>query len=98
LIQFPKQLSIANDAKIIMTPISKSCCLFLILFLTFLPLGIVQASTESFNVGAGKEIVSKINVASGDKVQITFVTTGLESSNLSFSIIFPNSTLIILAI
>ena len=56
--------------------------------------GIVHAKTESFNIEAGKEFVCKINVASKDKVQLTFVTTGQASGNLSFSMVFPNSTLI----
>jgi hypothetical protein len=70
------------------------CCLFLILCLFIGPLGIVQATTESLNVEAGKELVCKIDAASQDRVQLTFVTTGQASSNLSFSIMFPNLTVV----
>jgi hypothetical protein len=54
----------------------------------------VHATTESLNIEAGKELVCKINVVSEDRVQLTFVTTGQASSNLSISIMFPNSTVI----
>ena len=72
----------------------KTVYLFLILCLFIGPLGIVYATTESLNIEAGKELVCKINVESQDRVQLTFVTTGQAYSNLSFSIMFPNSTLI----
>ena len=42
----------------------------------------------------GRKCICKINVASQDRVQLTFVTTGQASSNLSFSIVFPNSTVV----
>ena len=35
-----------------------------------------------------------INVESADRVQLTFVTTGQASSKLSFSLVFPNSTVV----
>ena len=76
-----------------MMPIRKLCDLLLILCVIICPLGIVHATTESLNIEAGKEIVCKIDVAAEDRVQLTFVTTGQASSNLSFSIMFPNSTL-----
>jgi hypothetical protein len=69
-------------------------CLLLILCLFIGAIGIVHATTESFNIDAGKELVCKINVASEDRVQLTFVTTGQASSDLCFSIVFPNSTVI----
>ncbi len=56
------------------------------------PLGIVHATTESLNVEASKELVCKIDVWSQDKVHLAFVTTGQSSSNLSFSMKHPNST------
>ena len=74
--------------------IRRLCCLFLILFLFIGSFGIVLATTESLTIDAGKEAVCKIDVASQDRVQLTFVTTGQASSHLSFSIVFPNSTLI----
>ena len=74
--------------------IRRLCCVFLILFLFIGPLGIVLATTESLTIDAGKEATCKIDVASQDRVQLTYVTTGQASSHLSFSIIFPNSTLI----
>jgi hypothetical protein len=43
-------------------------------------------------VEAGKEFVVNINVESGDRVQFTFITTGKSYSNLTFSITFPNAT------
>ncbi len=68
--------------------------MFLILCLFIGPLGIVRATTESLSIDAGEEAVCKINVASTDRVQLTFVTTGQASGNLSFSIVFPNSTVV----
>jgi hypothetical protein len=70
------------------------CCLLLIVCLFIGAIGIVRATTEGLNVDAGKELVYKINVASQDRVHLTFETTGLASSNLSFSMVFPNSTVI----
>jgi hypothetical protein len=58
------------------------------------PFGTVHATTESVNVEAAKEVVCKINVVSQDRVQITFVTTGQSSSNLSILIKYPNSTVL----
>ena len=75
-----------------MKPTKKMFYLILILCLFIGPFEIVCATTESFNVEARKELVCKINVASHDKVQLTFITTGQASSNLSFSIMSPNST------
>jgi hypothetical protein len=69
-------------------------CLLLVLCLVTGVIGFVHAATESFNVEAGKDFVSKIAVSSGDRVQLSFVTTGLPSSNLCFSIVLPNSTVI----
>lgn len=74
--------------------IRRLCCLFLILCLFISSLGIVQATTESLTIDAGKEVVCKIDVTSQDRVQLTFVTTDQASSNLSFSIVFPNSTVV----
>jgi hypothetical protein len=70
------------------------CWLLLILCLSIGAMGIVYATTLSLNVEAGKEIVCKINVASDDRVQLTFVTTGQASSHLCFSMVLPNSTVI----
>ena len=77
-----------------MLPMRRLCCLLFILALLVGSIGIVYAKTESLNIEAGKEFVCKINVASKDKVQLTFVTAGQGSGNLSFSIAFPNSTVI----
>lgn len=77
-----------------MPPIRRLCCLLLIVCLFIGTIGIAFATTESLNVEAGKELVYKINVASQDRVQLTFETTGQASSNLCFSMIFPNSTII----
>jgi hypothetical protein len=72
----------------------KLCCLLLILCLFVGAIGIVHAATEGFNVAAGQDFVCKINVSSGDRVQLSFFTTGQESSVLCFSLVFPNSTVI----
>jgi hypothetical protein len=77
-----------------MMPMRRLFCLMLILCLFIGTVGIVHATTESFNVEAGKEFVCKINVASNDRVQLTFDTTGLASVHLFFSIVYPNSTII----
>lgn len=72
----------------------RKLCLLLILCLFIGAIGIVQATTEGLNVEAGKELVCKINVASEDRVRLTFETTGQASSNLCFSMVYPNSTVI----
>ena len=72
----------------------KLCCLLLILCLFVGAIGIVHAATEGFNVAAGQDFVCKINVSSGDRVQLSFFTTGQESSDLCFSLVLPNSTVI----
>jgi hypothetical protein len=72
----------------------KLCCLLLILCLFVGAIGIVHAATEGFNVAAGQDFVCKIDVSSGDRVQLSFFTTGQESSDLCFSLVFPNSTVI----
>lgn len=75
--------------------LTRSLCWFLlILCLLVGAIGIVSATTEGVNVEAGKEFVYKIDVASTDRVQLTFTTAGQASSNLSFSMVFPNSTII----
>ena len=65
-----------------------------ILCLLFGAVGAVRANTQGFNVEAGKEFVYKINVAQEDVVHLSFVATVQANSNLAFSIVFPNSTLI----
>ncbi len=72
----------------------KLCCLLLILCLFVGAIGIVHAATEGFNLAAGQDFVCKIDVSSGDRVQLSFFTTGQESSDLCFSLVFPNSTVI----
>ena len=72
----------------------KICCLLLILCLLVGALGIVRATTQGLNVEAGKEFVYKINVAQKDVVHLSFVATNQADGNLSFSIAFPNSTVI----
>ena len=72
----------------------KLCCLLLILCLFVGAIGIVHAATEGFNVTAGQDYVCPITVSSGDKVQLSFFTTGQASSNMCFSLILPNSTVI----
>ena len=42
-------------------------------------IGIVNAASNDFNVAAGQDFVCKIDVASGDRVQLSFVTTGQAS-------------------
>ena len=64
-------------------------CFLLILCFSIGFIGIAKATTESLNIESGKDIVCKINLASGDKIHLTFVTTGQTSV---FSITFPNST------
>jgi hypothetical protein len=70
------------------------CCLMLILCLFIGAIEIAHATTESLNVEAGKDLVCKINLESEDRVQLTFVTIGQAYSNLRFSIVLPNSTVI----
>lgn len=77
-----------------MIPIRRIGCLLLSLCIVISLLDIAHATIESLNIEAGKELVYKINVASEDRVQLTFVITGQASSNLSTSIILPNSTVI----
>ncbi len=66
-------------------------CFLLVLSLSIGFVGIVNATTESLNVEGGKDIVCKIDLASADRVQVTFVTTGQTSY---FSIVFPNATVL----
>ncbi len=70
------------------------CCLLLILYLFVGAIGIVRATTQGLNVEAGKEFVYKINVAQKDLVHLSFVALGQADGNLSFSMAFPNSTVI----
>ena len=44
-----------------MKPSKRLCCILLIPCAFIGPLGIVQATTESLNIDAGKELVCKIN-------------------------------------
>jgi hypothetical protein len=74
--------------------IRKLGCLLLILCLFVGAIGIVHAATEGFNVEAGQDFVCKIDVSAGDRVQLSFFTTGQESSDLCFSLVLPNSTVI----
>jgi hypothetical protein len=68
---------------------------YLLIFFLFIgSVATVKAATESLSIEARRELVYKINLSSEDRVQITFLTTGQASSNLSFSIMFPNSTVI----
>lgn len=69
-------------------------CFAFILLLLVCAIGVVQATTESLNVEAGQDIVFKINVAAEDRVQLTFETADSAYSNLSFSMVLPNSTFI----
>jgi hypothetical protein len=57
-------------------------------------IGIVHAATGDFNVAAGQDYICQINVSSGDRVQLSFVSTGQAYSDLCFSIVFPNSTVV----
>jgi len=77
-----------------MMSIRKLGCLLLILCLFVGAIGIVHAATEGFNVEAGQDFVCKIDVSAGDRVQLSFFTTGQESSDLCFSLVLPNSTVI----
>jgi len=77
-----------------MMSIRKLCCLLLILCLFVGAFGIVHAATEGFNIAAGQDYVCPITVSSGDKVQLSFYTSGQASSDMSFSIVLPNSTII----
>jgi hypothetical protein len=70
------------------------CCLLLILYLFVGALGIVRATTQGLNVEAGKEFVYKISVSQKDVVNLSFVATDQADGNLSFSMVFPNSTVI----
>jgi hypothetical protein len=70
----------------------KKTCLFLLILCLFLGfIGIVSATTESLSIDAGKDSVCKIDLASDDRVQLTFITTG---QSPYFSILFPNSTVL----
>ena len=69
-------------------------CLTLILCLFVGALGLVRAMTQGLNVEAGKEIIYKINIAPNDIVHVTYVATGQANGNLSFSMVYPNSTVV----
>jgi hypothetical protein len=68
------------------------CCLILLLCVLVGTINFVQAKTGSFIIDAGKDYYYKIDLASTDKLHLTFVTTGDSSSEFRFSITFPNST------
>jgi hypothetical protein len=71
----------------------KLWCLLLILFcLSTATIGIASATTQSLTIEAGKNFTYKINLNSQDKLDLTIVTVAQASSNLSFSIVFPDST------
>jgi hypothetical protein len=70
----------------------KLFCAMAIFFLIVGTLGTALATTESLNIEPGKELVRNIEVASNDKVQLTFLGIAQTSNNLRFSIVFPNST------
>ncbi len=74
-----------------MKPKKKLCCFLLILCLSVVFVGTVNATTESLNIEAGKDYVCKIGLVSEDKIHLTFVTIGQTSC---FSIVFPNSTVL----
>jgi hypothetical protein len=68
---------------------------YLLIFFLFIgSVATVKATTESLSIEARRELIYKINLSSEDHVQLTFLTTGQSSSNLSSSIVFPNSTVI----
>jgi hypothetical protein len=77
-----------------MLPMRRLCCLLLLLCIFIGTLNSVRASTGSFIVEAGKELPYKIDVSSGDRVQLNFITTGDPNSNFCFSLTFPNSTIL----
>jgi hypothetical protein len=69
------------------------CCLLFILFcLSTGVVGTVNAATQSLTVDAGKNFTYKISLNSQDRLELTFVTVAQASSNLTSSIVFPNST------
>jgi hypothetical protein len=70
------------------------CCLLLLLCILLCTINFAIASTGSFIVDAGKDFVYKIDVTSGDRVNLSFITTGDPSSDFSFSMAFPNSTVL----
>ena len=74
-----------------MNPKKKLCFFVLVLCFSIALVGTVNATTESLNIEGGKDFVCKIDLASQDKVQLTFVTVGQSSS---FSIVLPNSTVL----
>ena len=70
------------------------CYLVLLLCIFLGTLNLSKASTGSFIVEAGKELAYPIDVSSGDRIQLNFITTGDPNSNFHFSLAFPNSTIL----
>jgi hypothetical protein len=72
----------------------KRCSLFLILCLSTIVFGIVDATTQSITVEAGKDFTYTIDLDSQDRVNLDFVTVAQTARNLTISIKFPNSTVL----
>jgi hypothetical protein len=75
-----------------MKSLNRCCCLLVAILLLLCTVDVVYAAVGSYIVEAGQEVVCRISVASGDKVHFSFVSAGEASNMLSFSVVFPNST------
>jgi hypothetical protein len=78
--------------KTLKKPLTKSISLLIILTLTLTLAGSAQAITESLNIQAGKESIRTINLASEDKIRITFTLLSRTPRDFHFWMVFPNST------
>ena len=73
--------------------LAKLCFFLAVSCLLISLLGIAHAATESLSIEPGKEIIRKIDVASEDRIRLTFINLGQMSNALRFLIAFPNSTI-----
>ena len=82
--------------KIAMVTLKRSLvCIFVILVLLAVFIGLGRAMTTTFTVKGGEEVIHPITLAVEDRVLIQFTAigdVGGETSNLHFSILFPNAT------
>jgi len=53
---------------------------------------IVLAKTESINVEPGKDIIRAVDLASGDRITMTFTVSGPAPSTVNFFMVLPNGT------
>ena len=77
----------------LMSNLRKSCvCLFVILALSIIPIGVAEAATASLTVKAGEEVTHHVELSVEDHVVIRFAVVGQASNTIEFSLTFPNST------